>query len=102
MPSKLILLMTNFSIGAVPKVCEIFPELLQPSSQYFLGEIIGYGAYSVVCSAINKETGEEVAIKKIFDWQSNPNEKKRTLREIDILHHFSSSKHVSTIIKIIS
>lgn len=86
-------IMTNSN--SLPQVWVLFPEFLHPSSNYLVGEIIGFGAYSVVCSAIDKRTGEEVAVKKIFDWQANPNEKIRTIREIDVMNQFSSSKNVS-------
>mgnify|MGYP005995414937 CR=1 FL=1 len=75
--------------------CKLFPELLQENSQYFLGEVIGKGAYSVVCSALGKTKGPEVAIKKIFDWKANSNEARRTIREIDIMRHFDSVPEVS-------
>lgn len=48
---------------------------------------IGRGAYGIVCSAINSETGEEVAIKKIGNAFDNRIDAKRTLREIKLLRH---------------
>ncbi|KAL5551830.1 hypothetical protein UlMin_002006 [Ulmus minor] len=48
---------------------------------------IGRGAYGIVCAAINSETHEEVAIKKIGNAFDNRIDAKRTLREIKLLRH---------------
>lgn len=48
---------------------------------------ISRGAYGIVCSALNGETNEEVAIKKIPNAFDNVIVAKRTLREIKILGH---------------
>eukprot|EP00245_Coleochaete_scutata_P009392 TRINITY_DN3079_c0_g2_i1.p1 TRINITY_DN3079_c0_g2~~TRINITY_DN3079_c0_g2_i1.p1 ORF type:complete len:405 (+),score=69.55 TRINITY_DN3079_c0_g2_i1:256-1470(+) len=48
---------------------------------------IGRGAFGFVCSAINSETSEEVAIKKIGSAFDNRIDAKRTLREIKLLRH---------------
>eukprot|EP00850_Spirogloea_muscicola_P019508 SM000192S04903 [mRNA] locus=s192:162255:164345:+ [translate_table: standard] len=48
---------------------------------------IGRGAYGIVCSAVNAETQEEVAIKKIANAFDNRIDAKRTLREIKLLRH---------------
>ncbi|XP_074285521.1 mitogen-activated protein kinase 3-like [Silene latifolia] len=49
---------------------------------------IGCGAYGIVCSVLNTETNERVAIKKIAHAFDNVTDAKRTLREIKILRHF--------------
>ncbi|KAK9277612.1 hypothetical protein L1049_007158 [Liquidambar formosana] len=48
---------------------------------------IGRGAYGIVCAAVNSETHEEVAIKKIGNAFDNRIDAKRTLREIKLLRH---------------
>ncbi|XP_057762352.1 mitogen-activated protein kinase homolog MMK2-like [Arachis stenosperma] len=48
---------------------------------------IGRGAYGLVCAAVNSETREEVAIKKIADAFDSLTNAKRTLREILLLRH---------------
>ncbi|XP_076911618.1 mitogen-activated protein kinase 7-like [Bidens hawaiensis] len=48
---------------------------------------IGKVAYGVVCSAINHETNEKVAIKKISNVFGNPTDAVRTLRELKLLRH---------------
>ncbi|XP_031275860.1 mitogen-activated protein kinase homolog MMK2 [Pistacia vera] len=48
---------------------------------------VGRGAYGIVCAAVNSETREEVAIKKIGNAFDNRIDAKRTLREIKLLRH---------------
>ncbi|CAL5433168.1 unnamed protein product [Camellia sinensis] len=48
---------------------------------------IGRGAYGIVCAAVNSETHEEIAIKKIGNAFDNQIDAKRTLREIKLLCH---------------
>ncbi|KAH7286192.1 hypothetical protein KP509_33G062300 [Ceratopteris richardii] len=66
----------------------IFGNLFEISAKYVPPlRPIGRGAYGIVCSAINSETGEEVAIKKIGNAFDNRIDAKRTLREIKLLRH---------------
>ncbi|KAK9805436.1 hypothetical protein WJX73_006572 [Symbiochloris irregularis] len=53
---------------------------------------IGKGAYGVVCSAENRQTGEKVAIKKITNAFGHVMDARRTLREVKLLRHL---KHVN-------
>lgn len=48
---------------------------------------IGKGAYGVVCSSMNKETNEKVAIKRINNIFQNHVDALRTLRELKLLRH---------------
>ncbi|KAE8702925.1 Mitogen-activated protein kinase 1 [Hibiscus syriacus] len=48
---------------------------------------IGKGAYGIVCSALNSDTNEQVALKKIANAFDNRIDAKRTLREIKLLRH---------------
>jgi mitogen-activated protein kinase 1/3 len=36
------------------------------SEQYDIQDVVGEGAYGVVCSALHKPSGQKVAIKKII------------------------------------
>ncbi|GJP35181.1 hypothetical protein CLOM_g19691 [Closterium sp. NIES-68] len=56
---------------------------------------IGRGAYGIVCSAVDMETEEEVAIKKISNAFDNRIDAKRTLREIKLLRHFDHENVVA-------
>nr|KJB49446.1 hypothetical protein B456_008G120100 [Gossypium raimondii] len=48
---------------------------------------VGRGANGIVCAAVNSETREEVAIKKIGNAFDNRIDAKRALREIKLLRH---------------
>jgi mitogen-activated protein kinase 1/3 len=50
---------------------------------------IGHGAYGVVISALDKESGQKVAIKKISRAFEDPVDAKRILREIKLMKKFS-------------
>ncbi|KAK9200647.1 hypothetical protein WN944_015845 [Citrus x changshan-huyou] len=54
---------------------------------------IGKGAYGIVCSALNSETNEHVAIKKIANAFDNKIDAKRTLREIKLLRHMDHENY---------
>ncbi|PHT86474.1 Mitogen-activated protein kinase -like protein NTF4 [Capsicum annuum] len=56
---------------------------------------IGKGAYGIVCSALNSETNENVAIKKIANAFDNKIDAKRTLREIKLLRHMDHENIVA-------
>ncbi|TID28610.1 hypothetical protein CANINC_002366 [Pichia inconspicua] len=64
------------------------------SDYYEIKEIVGEGAYGIVCSAIYKPTKHKVAIKKI-----QPFERTmfclRTLRELKLLKHFNHENIIS-------
>lgn len=64
------------------------------SDHYQILEVVGEGAYGVVCLAIHKPTNQRVAIKKI-----EPFERSmlclRTLRELKLLKHFNHENIIS-------
>nr|ASV46332.1 mitogen-activated protein kinase 3 [Lilium regale] len=66
----------------------IFGNLFEVTSKYRPPMTpIGRGAYGIVCSVMNTETREMVAIKKIANAFDNHMDAKRTLREIKLLRH---------------
>ncbi|XVF20187.1 hypothetical protein REPUB_Repub11eG0176200 [Reevesia pubescens] len=66
----------------------IFGNLFEITSKYRAPIMpIGRGAYGIVCSVLNSETNEMVAVKKIADAFDNHMDAKRTLREIKLLRH---------------
>ncbi|XP_074263346.1 mitogen-activated protein kinase homolog MMK2-like [Silene latifolia] len=68
----------------------LYGNLFQVSSKYVPPiRPVGRGAYGIVCAAVNSETREEVAIKKISNAFDNRVDAKRTLREIKLLCHMS-------------
>ncbi|AQK92189.1 Putative MAP kinase family protein [Zea mays] len=60
-------------------------ESFSDADRYIPQEIIGRGSYGVVCSAIDRRTGEKVAIKKIGGVFDDLSDAARTLREIKLL-----------------
>eukprot|EP00455_Lapot_gusevi_P054509 TRINITY_DN874_c0_g1_i1.p1 TRINITY_DN874_c0_g1~~TRINITY_DN874_c0_g1_i1.p1 ORF type:complete len:400 (-),score=106.06 TRINITY_DN874_c0_g1_i1:395-1594(-) len=56
---------------------------------------VGTGAYGVVCSALNKLTNKQVAIKKITSAFQDLVDAKRILREMKLLRHFNHENVVS-------
>ncbi|EOA24229.1 hypothetical protein CARUB_v10017466mg [Capsella rubella] len=67
---------------------DIFGSLFEITSKYRPPIIpIGRGAYGIVCSVLDTETNELVAMKKIANAFDNHMDAKRTLREIKLLRH---------------
>lgn len=64
-------------------------------TKYVHIKAIGKGAYGVVCSSLNKETSEKVAIKKITDAFDNRIDAIRTLREVKILRQLQHENVVA-------
>ncbi|EFE38234.1 hypothetical protein TRV_07105 [Trichophyton verrucosum HKI 0517] len=64
------------------------------SDQYDIQDVIGEGAYGIVCSAVHKPSGQKVAIKKItpFDHSMFC---LRTLREMKLLRYFNHENIIS-------
>ncbi|KAI8969743.1 mitogen-activated protein kinase [Pilobolus umbonatus] len=62
--------------------------------QYEVTDIVGEGAYGVVCSAIHKSTGQTVAIKRILPFD-HAMFCLRTLREIKLLKYFNHENIIS-------
>uniref|UniRef100_A0A7N0V0B9 Mitogen-activated protein kinase n=1 Tax=Kalanchoe fedtschenkoi TaxID=63787 RepID=A0A7N0V0B9_KALFE len=66
----------------------LFGNLFEVSRKYVPPiRPVGRGAFGLVCAAVNSETHEEVAIKKISNAFDNRIDAKRTLREIKLLRH---------------
>ncbi|XP_076913501.1 mitogen-activated protein kinase 18-like [Bidens hawaiensis] len=66
------------------KEVEFFTEYGE-SNRYKILEIIGKGSYGVVCAAVDTQTGEKVAIKKITNIFEHSSDAIRILREIKLL-----------------
>ncbi|GAA5904184.1 hypothetical protein JCM8208_003473 [Rhodotorula glutinis] len=71
--------------------------------KYQVQDVIGEGAYGVVCSAIHKATGQRVAIKKVMPFDHSMFAL-RTLRELKLLRFFAEhqvSENLITVIDLI-
>ncbi|KAL0924981.1 hypothetical protein M5K25_003280 [Dendrobium thyrsiflorum] len=62
-------------------------SLFEIDTKYVPIKPIGRGAYGIVCSSVNKDTNEKVAIKKINNVFENRVDALRTLREVKLLRH---------------
>lgn len=65
----------------------MWQSLFEIDTKYMPIKPIGRGAYGIVCSSINGETNEKVAIKKINNAFDNRIDALRTLRELKLLRH---------------
>jgi len=75
-------------------VRELLPELLDEKSPLKPLQLLGRGAYSVVCSVIDKASGNLLAVKKIANWLQDSMEAQRTIREIKLLKHFQGCPQI--------
>ncbi|CAN8072572.1 unnamed protein product [Agarophyton chilense] len=71
------------------------PPLLE--HKYKLEQVIGEGSYGIVCSAVNTETGEKVAVKRIMRVFEEAPEAKRTLRELKFLRLLKNHDNIISI-----
>ena len=69
----------------MPSCVKSWKSLFEIDKKYVPIKPIGKGAYGVVCSAKDSETGAKVAIKKIANAFDNVTDARRTLREIKLL-----------------
>ncbi|XP_048494066.1 mitogen-activated protein kinase homolog MMK2 isoform X2 [Beta vulgaris subsp. vulgaris] len=68
----------------------LYGNIFEVSSKYVPPlRPVGRGAYGIVCAAVNSETREEVAIKKVSNAFHNRIDAKRILREIKLLRHMN-------------
>ncbi|KAL2642352.1 hypothetical protein R1flu_009939 [Riccia fluitans] len=82
--------------GGKYTVYNIVGNLFEVSSKYVPPiRPLGRGAYGIVCSFVNSETGEKVAIKKVVNAFDNAIDAKRTLREIKLLLHMDHENVVA-------
>jgi serine/threonine protein kinase len=70
-------------------------EKMNIPARYVPEKLVGKGAYGIVCTARDEQTGEKVAIKKNRDVFSSDFIAKRVLRELKILSHLKHPNIVS-------
>lgn len=64
------------------------------TKKYDVKKRLGKGAYGIVWKAIDKKTGEVLAVKKIFDAFRNNTDAQRTYREIMFLQEFGDHSNI--------
>ncbi|CAD5112422.1 DgyrCDS1645 [Dimorphilus gyrociliatus] len=64
------------------------------TKKYEIKKRLGKGAYGIVWKAIDRRTGEVVALKKIFDAFRNSTDAQRTFREIMFLQEFGDHPNI--------
>ncbi|KAM6899558.1 mitogen-activated protein kinase 15 [Xenentodon cancila] len=71
------------------------------SVKYEIKKRIGKGAYGIVWKAVDRQTGEIVAVKKIFDAFRNRTDAQRTFREIMFLQEFGDHPNIVKLLNVI-
>ncbi|XP_063040765.1 mitogen-activated protein kinase 15 isoform X2 [Engraulis encrasicolus] len=71
------------------------------SQRYEVKRRLGKGAYGIVWKAVDRTTGETVAIKKIFDAFRNRTDAQRTFREIMFLQEFGDHPNIVKLLDVI-
>ncbi|KAF0982511.1 hypothetical protein FDP41_011441 [Naegleria fowleri] len=77
------------------KVYTVDGTVFEVDDHYSIIKPIGYGAYGFVCSGIDKNTNEKVAIKKVPKVFQDLVDGKRILREIELLKTFRHANIIS-------
>ncbi|KAM6170790.1 mitogen-activated protein kinase 15 [Erethizon dorsatum] len=73
----------------------------QVAQRYLLKRRLGKGAYGIVWKAVDRRTGEVVAIKKIFDAFKDKTDAQRTFREIMLLQEFGDHPNIIRLLDVI-
>ncbi|XP_010628916.1 mitogen-activated protein kinase 15 isoform X2 [Fukomys damarensis] len=71
------------------------------AQRYVLKRRLGKGAYGIVWKAVDRRTGEVVAIKKIFDAFRDKTDAQRTFREIMLLQEFGDHPNIIRLLDVI-
>ncbi|KAK7138566.1 hypothetical protein R3I93_015869 [Phoxinus phoxinus] len=71
------------------------------SLKYDIKRRLGKGAYGIVWKAVDRKTGEIVAVKKIFDAFRNRTDAQRTFREIMLLQEFGDHPNIIKLLNVI-
>ncbi|XP_039110076.1 mitogen-activated protein kinase 15 isoform X2 [Hyaena hyaena] len=71
------------------------------AQRYLLKRRLGKGAYGIVWKAVDRRTGEVVAIKKIFDAFRDKTDAQRTFREIMLLQELGDHPNIIRLLEVI-
>lgn len=70
------------------------------SDRYEIRKRLGKGAYGIVWKAVDKKSGETVALKKIFEAFRNATDAQRTFREIMFLQEFGKHDNIIKLVNV--
>ncbi|CAK6439009.1 unnamed protein product [Pipistrellus nathusii] len=71
------------------------------AQRFLLKRRLGKGAYGIVWKAVDRRTGEVVAIKKIFDAFKDKTDAQRTFREVTLLQEFGDHPNIVRFLDVI-
>ncbi|KAK1331823.1 hypothetical protein QTO34_007499 [Cnephaeus nilssonii] len=71
------------------------------AQRFLLKRRLGKGAYGIVWKAVDRRTGEVVAIKKIFDAFRDKTDAQRTFREITLLQELGDHPNIVRLLDVI-
>ncbi|KAM7384255.1 hypothetical protein PAMA_011550 [Pampus argenteus] len=71
------------------------------SLKYDIKKRLGKGAYGIVWKAVDRQSGEIVAVKKIFDAFRNRTDAQRTFREIMFLQEFGDHPNIVKLLNVV-
>ncbi|XP_006879490.1 PREDICTED: mitogen-activated protein kinase 15 [Elephantulus edwardii] len=71
------------------------------AQRFLLRQRLGQGAYGIVWKAVDRRTGEVVAIKKIFDAFKDKTDAQRTFWEVTLLQKFGDHPNIIRLLDII-
>ena len=77
---------------------EIEPHIYR---KFEIQQKLGKGAYGVVWKAIEKKTGQVVALKKVFEAFQNSTDAQRTFREVMILQEINGHENIVKLLNVI-
>ena len=69
----------------------------QITERYELVRELGQGAYGFVCAAKNRQTNQDVAVKKITKIFDKEIFAKRAMRELKLLKHFNGHENITCV-----
>lgn len=73
---------------------ELEPHILR---KYEILQKLGKGAYGVVWKAVDKQSKQTVAVKKVFDAFQNSTDAQRTFREVMFLQELNGHPNIVTL-----
>ncbi|XP_059103705.1 mitogen-activated protein kinase 15 isoform X2 [Peromyscus eremicus] len=71
------------------------------AQRYLIKRRLGKGAYGIVWKAVDRRTGDVVAIKKIFDAFRDQTDAQRTFREVMLLQEFGNHPNIIRLLDVI-